>query len=139
MTIINVPSTPKQAFNPRRPAGALLLAQIEHLEQAVGREPKRIKRTEGQAARYIGELTAELLRQQSQTTAAPASRSLAPPVAPATAAVPASVSGASKAAPTKAHAAFNKTLTARVKAKRKTSKKTPRKTSTKATKRRRSR
>ena len=139
MTIINVPRTPKQAFNPRRPAGALLLAQIEHLEQAVGREPKRIKRTEGQAARYIAELTAELLRQPSQTTAAPASRALAPPAAPATAGVPASVGGAAKAAPTKAHAAFNKTLATRAKSKRMTSKKTPRKTSAKATKRRRSR
>src|SRR5215467_13033199 len=105
MTIINVPRTPKQAFNPRRPAGALLLAQIEHLEHAVGREPKRIKRTEGQAARYIGELTAELLR-QSQTTVAPASRAIAPPAAPVTPGVTPTVVGGTKAAPTKAHAAF---------------------------------
>jgi len=69
MTIIKLPITPKHAFNPRRPAGALLLAQIEHLEHAVGIAPKRIKRTEGQAAKYIGELTAEVLKQSQQPTA----------------------------------------------------------------------
>jgi len=69
MTLIKVPKTPKQAFNPRRPAGALLLSQIEHLEHAVGLEPKRIKRTEGQAAKYIAELTARLLNQSQQPTA----------------------------------------------------------------------
>jgi hypothetical protein len=87
MTVIKLPITPKQAFNPRRPAGALLLAQIEHLEHAVGIEPKRIKRTEGQAAKYIAELTAELLKQSQQptapapsptVTAAPASRPVVP-------------------------------------------------------------
>jgi hypothetical protein len=87
MTLIKVPKTPKQAFNPRRPAGALLLSQIEHLEHAVGLEPKRIKRTEGQAAKYIAELTARLLNQSQQptapapsptVTAAPASHPVAP-------------------------------------------------------------
>ena len=69
MTLIKIPKTPKEAFNPRRPAGALLLSQIEHLEHAVGLEPKRIKRTEGQAAKYIAELTAKLLNQSQQPTA----------------------------------------------------------------------
>jgi len=130
MTVIKIPKKPTKAFNPKRPASALLLSQIEHLEHAVGREPKRIKRTEGQAARYIGELTAELLR-QSQTTVAPASRAIAPPVAPVTPGVTPTVVGGTKAAPTKAHAAFNRTLAARVKSKRKTT--------TKTTRRRRSR
>jgi hypothetical protein len=69
MTIIKLPKTPRQAFNPRRPAGALLLAQIEHLEHAVGIEPKRIKRSEGEAAKHIAELTARLLAQSQQPTA----------------------------------------------------------------------
>ena len=87
MTIIKLPRTPRQAFNPRRPAGALLLAQIEHLEHAVGIEPKRIKRSEGEAAKYIAQLTAKLLAQSQQPTApapsptvtsAPASHPVAP-------------------------------------------------------------
>jgi hypothetical protein len=130
MTVIKVPKTPAKAFNPKRPASALLLSQIEHLEHAIGREPKRIKRTEGQAARYIAELTAELLR-QTQTTVAPTSRAIAPAVAPTTPGAGPVVTGGTKTAPTKAHAAFNKTLVARGKSKRKTPKKT--------TKRRRSR
>jgi len=76
MTVIKLPKTPKSAFNPRRPASALLLSQIEHLEHAVGLEPKRVKRTEGDAARYIAKLTAELLK-QAQTPAAPAPSPLA--------------------------------------------------------------
>src|SRR5215475_12331879 len=76
MTVIKLPKTPKSAFNPLRPASALLLSQIEHLEHAVGLEPKRVKRTEGDAARYIAKLTAELLK-QAQTPAAPAPSPLA--------------------------------------------------------------
>jgi len=76
MTVIKLPKTPKSAFNPRRPAGLLLLSQIEHLEHAVGLEPKRVKRTEGQAAEYIAELTAQLLK-QSQTPTSPAPSPLA--------------------------------------------------------------
>src|SRR5215471_7613755 len=76
MTVIKLPKPPKNAFNPRRPASALLLSQIEHLEHAVGLEPKRVKRTEGDAARYIAKLTAELLK-QAQRPAAPAPSPLA--------------------------------------------------------------
>jgi hypothetical protein len=76
MTVIKLPKTPKNAFNPRRPASALLLSQIEHLEHAVGLDPKRVKRTEGDAARYIAKLTAELLK-QSQAPTAPAPSPLA--------------------------------------------------------------
>jgi hypothetical protein len=83
MTVIKLPKTPKSAFNPRRPAGLLLLSQIEHLEHAVGLEPRRVKRTEGQAAEYIAELTAQLLK-QSQTPTSPAPPPLAG-VAPAAA------------------------------------------------------
>ena len=83
MTVIKLPKTPKNAYNPRRPASALLLSQIEHLEHAVGLEPKRVKRTEGDASRYIAKLTAELLK-QAQTPAAPAPSPLAGAVPVAT-------------------------------------------------------
>ena len=99
MTLIKLPTTPKHAFNPRRPAGALLLAQIEHLEHAVGIEPKRVKRSEGQAAKYIAELTAELLKQSQQPTA--------PAPSPTVTAAPAShpvVPVGTKTARTKHHA-----------------------------------
>jgi hypothetical protein len=76
MTVIKLIKTPKKAFNPQRPAGKLLLSQIEHLEHAVGRQSKATKRTEGQAARHIAELTAELLR-KAQEPAAPAPAPLA--------------------------------------------------------------
>ena len=76
MTAIKVRKTPTSAFNPDRPASALLLAQIEHLEHAAGLpEKKQIRRSEGNAARYIAELTAKLLG-----TAPPT----APPPAPST-------------------------------------------------------
>jgi len=100
MTIIKLPKTPRQAFNPRRPAGALLLAQIEHLEHAVGIEPKRIKRSEGEAAKYIAQLTATLLAQSQQPTA--------PAPSPTVTAAPAShpvVPVGTKTVSTKHHAA----------------------------------
>ena len=100
MTIIKLPKTPRQAFNPRRPAGLLLLSQIEHLEHAVGLEPKRIKRSEGEAAKYIGELTAKLLAQSQQPTA--------PAPSPTVTAAPAShpvVPVGTKTVSTKHHAA----------------------------------
>jgi hypothetical protein len=66
MATIKVPKTPKSAFNPRRPASALLQSQVRQLEWAVRpaaeRKPLRIKpvRTEGQAAARIAQLTAQL-------------------------------------------------------------------------------
>ena len=36
MKVIKIPKTPKSAYNPGRPASALLRAQVEHLEAAVG-------------------------------------------------------------------------------------------------------
>jgi len=100
MTIIKLPKTPRQAFNPRRPAGTLLRSQIEHLEHAVGLEPKRIKRSEGEAAKYIAELTAKLLAQSQQPTA--------PAPSPTVTAAPAShpvVPVGTKTVSTKHHAA----------------------------------
>jgi hypothetical protein len=73
MTTIKVRKTPTSAFNPDRPASALLLAQIEHLEHAVGLpEKKQIRRSEGNAARYIAELTAKLLGTAPPTAPPPA-------------------------------------------------------------------
>ena len=73
MTTIKVRKTPTSAFNPDRPASALLLAQIEHLEHAAGLpEKKQIRRSEGNAARYIAELTATLLGTAPPTAPPPA-------------------------------------------------------------------
>jgi hypothetical protein len=67
MTVIKLPKTPKSAFNPDRPAGALLMSQLAHLEHAVGLPERTHPRTtEGEAARRIGELTAALFEQQRQ-------------------------------------------------------------------------
>jgi hypothetical protein len=64
MAVIKVPKTPRSAFQPDRPAGGLLLAQVEHLEHAAGLPfKKRKKITEGEAAEYIRQLTARVLGQ----------------------------------------------------------------------------
>jgi hypothetical protein len=64
MTVI-VPRPSPKAMNPDRVANALLLAQVEHLQHAERRLPLRYRtaiythaiRTEGEAARYIREVT----------------------------------------------------------------------------------
>ncbi len=64
MAVIKVPKTPKRAFNPDRPPSGLLRAQVEHLEAAAQRVQGALRhrkvRTEGQAALYIQQLTAQL-------------------------------------------------------------------------------
>ena len=66
MEVIKVPKTPKSAYNPGRPASALLKAQVEHLEAAAGvqagdvRKRRRPPRTEGEASKYIEQLTRTL-------------------------------------------------------------------------------
>jgi len=65
MAIIPVPRPSKKAWNPERPVSGLLLAQIQHLQHAERRLPLRYRssiythaiRTEGEAARYIHEVT----------------------------------------------------------------------------------
>jgi hypothetical protein len=65
VTIIPVPKPSKKAMNPDRPVSALLLARIQHLQHAERRLPLRYRteiythgiRTEGEAARYIREIT----------------------------------------------------------------------------------
>jgi len=66
MALIHVPR-PKDAYNPDRPMGSLLRAQIEHLREAESKLPLRYRleietyvkavRTEGEAARYIRAVT----------------------------------------------------------------------------------
>ncbi len=76
MTVIKVPKTPKSAYNPKRPANNLLRAQIEHLEHAADGPTRALRRpvqrTEGEAARYIAELTARVL--QSPPSPSPAAK-----------------------------------------------------------------
>jgi hypothetical protein len=137
MTLIKLPKTPKAAFNPGRPAGALLQAQIEHLEHAVGLATKYVKRSEGQAAKYIAELTAKLLEQSQQPTAPAPS----PTVTTAPAAHPVVPVG-TKTVGTKHHAAparKARKASTRKTATRVASKKTTKKMTKKTAKRRRTR
>jgi hypothetical protein len=62
MPPIKIPSVPKSAYNPKRPAGDLLLAHIANLERALGRHPKnrKGKLNEGDAAAYIRHLSRHL-------------------------------------------------------------------------------
>jgi hypothetical protein len=68
MAVIRVPKTPKRAFNPNRPASALLKSQIQHLEWAIRPASQRkaqqlptdVPATEGKAADRIAQLTQQL-------------------------------------------------------------------------------
>jgi hypothetical protein len=65
MPVIPVPKPNKKAMNPNRPANALLLSQVSHLQHAERRLPLKYRskiythaiETEGEAARYIREVT----------------------------------------------------------------------------------
>ncbi len=65
MEVIHVPRPLKKAIDPDRPANALLLAQVSHLQHAELRLPLRYCteiythaiRTEGEAAEYIRQVT----------------------------------------------------------------------------------
>lgn len=66
MALIHVPK-PKNAYNPDRPMGSLLKAQVEHLREAESKLPLRYRheidtyikaiKTEGEAAAYIRKVT----------------------------------------------------------------------------------
>jgi hypothetical protein len=66
MVLIRVPR-PKDAYNPDRPMGSLLKAQVEHLREAESKLPLRYRheidtyikavKTEGEAAAYIRKVT----------------------------------------------------------------------------------
>ena len=66
MALIHVPR-PENAYDPNRPMGSLLKAQVEHLREAESKLPLRYRneidtyikaiKTEGEAARYIQKVT----------------------------------------------------------------------------------
>lgn len=66
MVLIRVPR-PKDAYNPDRPVGSLLMTQVEHLREAESKLPLRYRgkidtyikaiKTEGEAAAYIRKVT----------------------------------------------------------------------------------
>jgi hypothetical protein len=68
MAIIRVPKPPKAALNKDRPISSLLKTQIRHLQEAEFRLPARAQtniyintiKTEGEAAEYIRQVTANL-------------------------------------------------------------------------------
>jgi len=76
MTIIHVPKPSKQAMNPHRPVSGLLLAQIQHLQHAERRLPLAYRskiythaiQTEGEAARYIRQVTDAIHRAHAEAT-----------------------------------------------------------------------
>jgi hypothetical protein len=70
MTIIHVPRPPRNSLNLNRPVSALILSQLEHVHTAEKRLPLRYRtdiyvnaiKTEGEAARYISEVTTAIHR-----------------------------------------------------------------------------
>ena len=68
MTVIRVPKPPQSALNKDRPISSLLKNQIKHLQEAEFRLPARAQtntyinaiKTEGEAADYIRQVTANL-------------------------------------------------------------------------------
>ena len=64
MATIKVPKTPRNAYNPQRPASELLRAHVRNLEKALNRRPVRMNLnnpiSEQTAAAYIRQLTREL-------------------------------------------------------------------------------
>lgn len=92
MVLIHVPR-PKNAYNPDRPVGSLLKAQVDHLREAESKLPLRHRdeidtyikaiKTEGEAAAYIRKVTeaihvahgdAELARRTAKRRRAPSKR-----------------------------------------------------------------
>ena len=68
MEVIHVPRPSRKASNPNRPANALIMTQVSHLQHAERRLPFRYRtqiythaiQTEGEAAEYIREVTAAI-------------------------------------------------------------------------------
>lgn len=82
MGIIHVPRPSKNAMNPDRPVNCLLLAQVKHLQHAERHLPLRYRseiyahaiRTEGEAARYIREVTEAIHKAHADAAAERAKR-----------------------------------------------------------------
>jgi hypothetical protein len=70
MSMIHVPRPPRNSLNLNRPVSALILAQVEHMHTAEKRLPLRYRtdiyvnaiKTEGEAARYISQVTTAIHR-----------------------------------------------------------------------------
>ena len=70
MAMIHVPRPPKSSMNPNRRVSSLLLTQVEHMHIAEKRLPHRYHteiyvnaiKTEGEAARYICQVTKAIHR-----------------------------------------------------------------------------
>jgi len=75
MEVIHVPRPSKEAMDPDRPANALLLAQVSHLQHAERQLPLRYRseiythaiKTEGEAASYIREVTEAIHQAHAET------------------------------------------------------------------------
>jgi hypothetical protein len=86
MTVIHVPRPSKNAMNPDRPVNALLLAQIQHLQDAERRLPLRYRseiythaiKTEGEAAAYIKAVTEAIHKAHKDAEAQRAKRARKP-------------------------------------------------------------
>jgi hypothetical protein len=73
MTMIHVPQPPRNSLNLNRPVSALIVSQVEHMHTAEKRLPLRYRteiyinaiKTEGEAARYISQVTAAIHRAHS--------------------------------------------------------------------------
>lgn len=82
MAVIHVPRPPKSAHDPERPANALLIAQVTHLQHAERRLPLRYRseiyshaiRTEGEAAKYIHDVTEAIHKAHDDAAAERAKR-----------------------------------------------------------------
>jgi len=77
MVTIRVPKPPASAFNKERRVSSLLRAHMEHLQRAEFRLPAELQtniyinaiKTEGEAADYIGKVTARLHKAHAGTGA----------------------------------------------------------------------
>jgi hypothetical protein len=90
MTMIHVPQPPRNSLNLNRPVSALIRSQVEHMHIAEKRLPLRYRtdiyvnaiKTEGEAARYISQVTAAIHRAHGDAaklrTKRPPSRKAAP-------------------------------------------------------------
>ena len=121
MTMIHVPRPPKNSLNLNRPVSSLVLTQVEHMHTAEKRLPLRYRteiyvnaiKTEGEAARYISEVTAAIHRAHDEaakrrTERAPARK----------AALQIAAAGEQKPAPKRTGRATAKNTTGQVRAKK---------------------
>lgn len=82
MAVILIPRPSKKSYDPERDANALLLSQVGHLQHAENRLPPRYRsriythaiRTEGEAARYIREVTEAIHKAHADARAERAKR-----------------------------------------------------------------